>query len=397
MSARRKSALLLTGALIALAALLVALVLFRSGEKNAPADSTGARSSERSSATASDGDASTSADASPNASARQNTNTPEISRLIARIESALAAFQRGGASDAVLDELRDEFRRARPQDAIAAILQFLGSGRDAGTGAAFEVGEGGALEGSPTLRIFLMDQLGQLTRGTGSAEAAQIARTVLETKNSADEWAISLRNVAWSEQNSAQFLASKLHEMLDYQPWREKPSTGFLEAFDVAVYTKDPGFVGSFAELVRGQNTTLQQAAGVALDRLAETAPLEVMRYFNTHPDALADRPLLRADYFAKADVSNPAQKQALETYLLRGDVSTAEKSKLFRSIAEPGTFVSDNLLTTPMPPSSSENENSARNQALDKAAEEWLASSRFPELKPQIEQLRVQLQITQP
>src|SRR5207302_3696307 len=134
---------------------------------------------------------------------------------------------------------------------------------------------------------------------------------VLQTKNSADEWSVSLRNVAWSEQNSASFLSAKFQEMLSYQPWLEKPSTGMLEAFDVAVYTKDTSLMPRLAELLRGGSVPLQQASGVALDRLAESAPLKVMTYLNNNPGAMADRPLVRADYFANADVSDPAHKQA--------------------------------------------------------------------------------------
>jgi hypothetical protein len=325
--------------------------------------------------------------AAPQPSSTQLPLRPGSARLLARIQAALRILEEGRENgSAELDALRAELAKARPQEAIDAILQFLATGHDAATGLPFELGEGGLLSGAPSLRTFLLDQLGQLARITGGGEAAQMSRTILEAKTSADEWALALRNLGWSEPASIPFLAAKTRELLRWEPWLEKPSRGFLEAFDVAVYTRDASFVPRLSELMGSGRAPLEQASAVALDRLAEAAPLDVMNVLNGNPALLADRPLMRADYFAKADLTQPVQRQAVETYLARRDVSLEEKAKFAASIAEPGTFVSDNLLTAPPDPAG----NPRQREALIRAAQDW--ARRFPELRGAMEQLQSDL-----
>lgn len=396
----RFNTILLAGAVI-LGALVIYILVGgeRENEHAVSAASSGAR--EKTDFLADRGAATRRPTAGPEAASTPMDQTPaaddgaaDVTRLLGQIEAVLAALQSANHDpdhgvEALLGDLRETLRQSPAKLAITAIQRFLASGRDAATGLDFAVGEAGTLEGSPTLRVFLMDELGQLARGTGDGTAREVARGVLETKNSADEWAISLRNVAWAEgQSATPFLASKLHEMLAHTPWRENPTSGMLEAFDVAVYARETSFVPSFTDLLRTDRLPLQRAAGVALDRLAEAAPLAVMDYFNRNPDALADRPLLRADYFAKADLSDPAQRHAVETYLSRPDVSLPEKSKLLSGIAEPASFVSDNLLSGPPPAEPG----LARRAGLLTATDDWLRSGRYGELQSQIEQLQTQL-----
>jgi hypothetical protein len=303
--------------------------------------------------------------------------------LLSRIEQLLARLQTGNATAADLAALREELLRGDPAQSIAAISAFLASGRDAATGQGFAVGEGGALAGAGTLRVFLMDLLGQISKKTGVDAAAKIARQVLQTKNSADEWAVSLRNVAWHEPGAKAFLAERMREMLAHEPWRAEPSDGMLEAFDVIVFAQDPTFIPTLTSLLRGNPSPLQQASSVALDRLSEAAPLDTMNWLNSHPAELADRPFLRADYFSKADLSQPAQRQAIEFYLGRQDVSAAEKAKLLKALVAPGTFYSENLLTAPPP------DDPARQEAYAKTLKEWQAAGRFPDLHPQMQQVQ--------
>jgi hypothetical protein len=117
------------------------------------------------------------------------------------------------------------------------------------------------------------------------------------------------------------------------------------------------------------------------LDRLSETAPLEVMNRLNADPAMLSHLPFIRADYFSKANLSQPQQRQAVELYLSRPDVSTAEKSKFLKAAMAPASFVSDNLLTDSIPP----DDDPARLRGLAGAAADWIKSGRFPELQPQL------------
>ncbi len=308
-------------------------------------------------------------------------------RLLKMIEAALATLQ-GGPNAAALEELRRALLGAEPGQSIAAILDFLTAGGDAATGEEFTIGEGGKLTGAPTMRVLLLDLLGQLSKTARNDSAAKFSRSLLAAKTSADEWAMALRNVAWSEPAAKPYLAGKMREMLTHEPWRARPTAGMLEAFDVVVFTKDPTLVPDLAEVQQNGPRELQYAAAIALDRLAEQGPLEVMTYLNTHPTELADRPLLRADYYAKADLSQIAQRAALEVYLGRPDVTAAEKDKLLKGLATPATFVSENLLTEPPVA----DDGAARQDALAKATADWLAANRFPDLRLPLEQLQRRL-----
>jgi hypothetical protein len=177
---------------------------------------------------------------------------------------------------------------------------------------------------------------------------------------------------------------SKVREMLTYEPWRQQPSAGYLEAFDVVVFTRDIGMVPELREMVNSEDDALKRAAAATMDRLSEMAPLEVMTYLNGHPTEFSDRPFLRADYFSKADLSNAQQRQAVENYLSRTDVSVAEKSKLLAIFASPGTFVDDTLVTE-RPAADDVPQKTA---GLRTTVGEWIKSNRFPELTAPLVQL---------
>ncbi len=306
--------------------------------------------------------------------------TEGIERMLARLEDHTATV-------AELAALRSALLAADPAQAIAAIRGFLRTKRDAPTGQEFALGPGGVLTGPPTLRLLLLDALGQIARKARSDEASRVAREILETKDSADEWALALRNIAWTEANPRLFLADKAREMLRYEPWRAAPSAGMLEAMDVIVFTKDASFVPDLDQ-ARAANNELAHAADIALDRLAEAAPLGVLTYLNTHPSTLNDRPFLRADYFAKADLSQGAQRAQLEIYLGRPDIALDEKSKLLSALLTPASFVSDSLVTTPPPP----DDGTARRNAFAELTRDWLEHDRFPTLRPTLLDLQQRL-----
>lgn len=297
--------------------------------------------------------------------------------LLAAIESTLDLLEKRAASAADLAALKAQLLAADPAEAITAIRGFLRSGRDAGTGQEFAVGAGGNLRGTPTLRLLLLDALGQIARKARSGEAAQVAREILAEKTSPDEWALALRNLAWTEPRAKPFLADKMREMLRHETWWAAPSAGMLEALDVVVFAKDASFLPDLAD-ARTANRELSHAADIALDRLADAAPLDVLTYLNTHPALLNDRPFLRADYFAKADLSQPAQRAQIEIYLGRPDISVAEKGKLLKALTAPASFVGDTLVASPAPP----DDGAARRAGLVQAVGEWLTRDRFPTLR---------------
>ena len=340
-----------------------------------------ARASSSSSSTP--GTAGTPTPRSPSGAVKKAPASPTASP----IEKLLALLEAGTATEADLDALKRALLAADPALATAAIRDFLATGRDARTGLDFTLRPGGELT-APTLRVLLMDVLGRIAKRDGSTAAAQLARATLEKKDSADEWAIALRNVAWAEPATTAYLAAKAREMLAYAPWRAAPTGGMLEAFDVIVFTKDASLTAELADAQNDPNAQLRHAAEVALDRLAAASPLGVMNYLNANPATLAERPMLRADYFAKADLAAPGQKTALEFYLGRPDIADAEKTKLLKALAAPAAFVSENLLTEPPP----EFDEAAHEHAILAAVGEWLTGQRFPALQTQLLQLQRRL-----
>lgn len=256
----------------------------------------------------------------------------EIRRSLARLDDAL-----GGRGDQAT--------------AIAAIMEFLRTGADAKTGMGFLIGEGGVLQEPTTLRVYLMDRLGRLCRETGSGEALEMGRQTLATFGSPDEWAISMRNVAWSDPASSAFLDERVNAMLRRPQWQEHPTTGMLEAFDVIVHTGSMEAVPELARQISLQESALGRASGVALDRLATSHSLELTTLLNRKHDLMAATPMVRADLFAHADLAVPEQRSQLETYLLRPDVDAVEREKFFSSLIQTGQFVSHNLITPFIPP----------------------------------------------
>lgn len=271
--------------------------------------------------------------------------------------------------------------------AIAAIMEFLKTGADAPTGKGFVIGAGGVLEESTTLRVYLMDWLGRLCRETGTAEASEAARQVLSGFGSADEWAISMRNVAWSDPDSGAFLEERVNAMLHHPQWRDHPSTGMLEAFDVMVHTGSMDAVPELGRLISLPESALGRASGVALDRLATAHPLELTSLMNRQPELLSATPMARADLFAHADPGVPEQRRQLENYLLRPDVDAPEREKFFSSLIQTGQFVSHNLITPLVPPEEPA-QAEARLEVLVRTVNEWLRDDRFKSLGSELSTL---------
>jgi hypothetical protein len=102
----------------------------------------------------------------------------------------------------------------------------------------------------------------------------------------------------------------------------------------------------------------------------------------------MAERPFIRADYFAKEDLSQPTQREAVEFYLGRSDVSHEEKAKLLNALTTPASFVAEGLLTDSLP----EPDEVARANALVEATRAWLVQNRFPQLRSEIVEVQLRL-----
>ena len=307
------------------------------------------------------------------------------------LESVFNDLRSGNPSKmkAALDRL-DEVLANKEIDrhaAIAAIVSFLKSGRDASTGENFQVGQNGVLASGNTLRVVLLDQLGTLCRDNGSAEALSVAQDVLAKFGSADEWAVCLRNVAWLDANSGPMLAEKFDQMLNHPAWATQPSRGMLESFDVVAYTGATQMIPQLADLLKSSDSNpLWRASTVALEQMASKHPSAVLEWLSKNPGAMNDHPMQRADLLSKADMSDPAQRRIVESYLGRSDLSVEERGKIVAGLVSPGSFLSENLLTSP---GQFTQESEAKRLALlHDIGQTWNNAGKFSDLTPFVDGL---------
>jgi hypothetical protein len=301
--------------------------------------------------------------------------------------AALAARLRvvGHASGATvgLTELRAWLAGLPVETASQSIREVLALGLDAPTQAGFKLqAEGGWLTEAPTLRVFLLDYLARVDR----TAAAEVGRQILAAPGSPDEWAVALRNVALGESAPATrvFLEQKLAQMLEYAPWLDNPSVGFLEAFDVAVHLGGTNLLAPLTKLVRRQdNRAVAHAAYLALDRLTIADAASTLAVLQADPTLMQGRESSRAGYFARADVRAPAQRQVLEAYLLNPALGTAELGQFSGLYPNANYMISHNLLTSSPTPDGATL--AARDRAALRVVEEWLNDPRFERLKPHL------------
>ena len=179
--------------------------------------------------------------------------------------------------------------------------------------------------------------------------------------------------------------------MVGHEAWRKDPSTGFLEAFDVAVHLGGTNLMPTLTELVRQpDNRAVSHAAYLALDRLTISDPVSTLNNLLGQPDALNGREVTRANLFARADVSNPQQKAILENYLLSLAPGPAELQAFAGLYPNANYMISDNLLTRVATPDRDWQVRHDR-EAL-KVIESWQADPRFDKLRPQLQEIKSRL-----
>ena len=182
-----------------------------------------------------------------NASLEADTRGPvveadaELDAKLRAVAADLAKASDLAKQSQALALLRQRLASGPTREASAAIRRFLDSKADASTHQGFKIGAKGLLGEAPTLRTFLLDYLGQID----PPAAAEYARVILTRKDSPDEWAVALRSLATGDPSAdgRALLQQKAGELLQYGPWQQNPSTGYLEAFDVAVFLGGTGLV----------------------------------------------------------------------------------------------------------------------------------------------------------
>jgi hypothetical protein len=276
-------------------------------------------------------------------------NKPALSSAVdLNLELAAGAFataQSGEERNAALARLLETLKNGTTNETSLAIRRLLDAKTDAATGQGFKIGGGRALLEAPTLRTWLLDQLATLD----PAAAAAYAREILNSSTSPDEWAIALRNLARGDTSAEArtMLETKTDELLRNEAWQRDPSVGYLEAFDTAVHLGGTKLLPPLTELVsKKDNQAVAHAAFLTLDRLVINQPLQTLTALNGHPEWMNGREETRANYFARADVGDAAQRQLVETYLLDAARSPAELQAFVGVFPNANFMISHNLLT---------------------------------------------------
>lgn len=286
--------------------------------------------------------------------------------------------------------VKDELAGLSPEAASRRIRQLLDSGVDQPTGLGFRLEADGSLAESPSLRVYLLDQLAKVDR----AAAGLYAKTILSTLGSSDEWAVSLRNYAraFPGADAAAFLTDKMRQLLNHAPWQADPSAGYLEAFDVAVYVGGTALLNDLGSLVRRQdNPALAHAAYLSLDRLTLQDSAAVLDRLQNDSSILSGREQTRANYFARASMLDPRQREIVERYLLDPARQRAEIHTFAGLFPNANYMISHNLLTQNASPS--RDQLLERDRAALRAVENWLADERFQSSKPELERIQRRLQ----
>jgi len=304
---------------------------------------------------------------------------------VANLKAAETADQKG----ATLSHLRQALTGVSTNEASALIRRFLDTRADAPTGRGFKIGGQGILAESPTLRAFLLDYLGQVD----PAAAALYARTILSSADSPDEWAVALRNLARGDASpeAKALLEAKTAELLRNEAWQQDPSVGYLEAFDTAVHLGGTNLLPALSDLVRKKdNPAVAHAAFLTLDRLTINQPAEMLAALAQHPEWMTGREETRANYFARADVSDAEQRRLVEAYLLDATRSPAELRAFAGVFPNANYLVSHNLLTEVATPDGTSL--ARRDQAALQAVNQWLADPRFEKVKPALLKMQARL-----
>jgi hypothetical protein len=197
----------------------------------------------------------------------------------------------------------------------------------------------------------MLDQLGQIDPATSGSYAAK----VYSRRDSAEEWAIAMRN-DWRASAPVGRIApvrERALELIHHPSWARQANLGFLEAFDLAVATLAWEAVPQLEQMLDpSRDAALRRAAWVALDRLSLEAPSDFLPALAQRPDWLQSQPLVRASLFARANLEELRERGAVETYLTRAKVSAEEGTRFFELLPNVNATISYNLVTAVRAPS---------------------------------------------
>jgi hypothetical protein len=307
---------------------------------------------------------------------------PAVDRSVSSAEPPL--------SPSSFPERKAELLGMDPAEAAAWILKELETGRDHSTGQDLAIGRDRNLSSWPSYRVFLIDLLFQVD----PAAAARVSRDLVEAGGSPDEWAVALRNVAKADEgaDTLGWLREKSAELLRNEAWREDPSAGYLNAFDVIVHTEHTALAPELLELCdKPDQRAVRHASFLVIDRLTQARPEVLLPVLADAAGRQANNGPMISNLMARADPRDPVQRAALERYLLDPN-RTADELDRFAGVFPNANFhVSSNLLTGMN--GIAGGELSKLDAAALETVEQWLSEPTFEKLRPQLEQMRTRLE----
>lgn len=315
----------------------------------------------------------------------------DLKRFLERLISEISADP--SQATTILSRLKG-YIYALPPEVASEVMQSILSepALDVRTGQGFTVGKNGRLRSAPSLRVALLDWLGQID----PAAAAQLAEGVFARTTDPDEFAISLRNYAWGNPRAKhhKYLRERTLELATRPEWMEAPTAGTLEAFDVFVYSRSTEAAQVLMNLAADQSAQGKAAAYAAfltLDRLYQQQPKELYAALEAKGQLRGATGPMVAQMIARSDIRQPEPRRNMERYLLSPDRTQAELEAFAQVFPNHNFMISDNLLTEVEIPSGREL------HARDLAAYDWvhekLQDPRFAELRPELARVAERLE----
>ncbi len=275
--------------------------------------------------------------------------------------------------------LRGKWAEMDPTLAAETIGQLLKTNRDAITGLTFRVGLHGFLDAWPSLRVFLLDALVV----TDPEIAAGIARGILDTTQSPDEYAVALRSLTRFDGVNATDgeLLARFSHALDQPDWQK--SAGFAESLDLA---RTIGTRPAAAELLRWNGNPALQS--MALHEFAADHPAQMAQALEA--DSTID-PITRANLMARLDPAEPTQLTAIDAYFRDPQRSTADAAVFLKSFPL-RSATTGNRLYSPAPAPFERDRIATGDQAALDLVNQWAADPALESLRPDLLALRTRL-----
>lgn len=302
------------------------------------------------------------------------------------LASASSATDSPEAWKSRLHTLRDDWLDLDPTALATTIGRLLAQDLDSPLPLPFEVGPGGTLVSWPTLRVFLLDVLASSDPET----AATIARQILATTDSAEEFAVALRPLARNKISRASDaeLLGHLDSLLGRREWHDARLPGAAEALDLTAAIATADAADRLANWLEGDPPTAD-AGWLAIHEVAAHHPAPVIDVLVDH-DRLSGQSRHRAQLFARADPADPAQMADIGAYLADPSTTPQEITEFTSLFPFRSATVGYRLYSSGGSPYSREEIIEGDRLALQ-SAETWLSTAP-PDREPALRTLRDRL-----